>query len=206
MVHRLIAALAAVSVILGLRLVKHSHLGCWPEYTAAHAAGLRYHCAEAQPAPWRGVNLMKAAVLHELGGPTSLRWEQVPDPVPAPGEVLVRVRAAAVNRTLDIELTEGAAGWQPPLPHIPGSEPAGEVVAVGEGVRDVRLGDRVTTVPAVHCGACRQCLLGYANSCLHSSGIGRDRPGGYAELVALPARGLIQIPNGLSFEQGAAIA
>src|SRR5579884_443922 len=148
---------------------------------------------------------MYAAVLHDFGDLDSLRWEQVPDPVPGPGEVLLRVRAAAVNRTLDIELIEGRAGWIPPLPHIPGSEPAGEVVALGPGVDSVEVGARVAVLPSVHCGHCRACLLGYSNVCENGGGLGRDRPGGYAELVAVSARSLIPIPDWLSFAEGAAI-
>src|SRR4051812_46039158 len=148
---------------------------------------------------------MKAAVLHAFEGPGSLRWEDVPDPVPAAGEVLMRVRAAAVNRTLDIELTEGTSGWLPTLPHIPGSQPAGEGVGLGEGVDDFAVGDRVAAAPAVHCGRCRNCLLGYSNVCELVQGLGRARPGGYAELLAVPTRALIRLPLDLSFAEGAAI-
>lgn len=148
---------------------------------------------------------MKAAVLREFGRLDSLSWVEVPDPVPGPGEVLLRVRAAAVNRTLDIELIEGTSGWRPPLPHIPGSEPAGDVVALGPGVETVAVGARVAALPALHCGTCSECRLGYANSCLHAGGLGRSRPGGYAQLVAVPARALIPIPPDLSYAEGAAI-
>jgi 2-desacetyl-2-hydroxyethyl bacteriochlorophyllide A dehydrogenase len=148
---------------------------------------------------------MRAAVLHAFGGPETLCFEEVPDPVPGPGEVLLRVRACAVNRTLDLELMENGAGWPLTFPHIPGSEPAGEVVALGPGVRSVRVGDRVAALPASHCGECRYCLLGRSNLCEYPQGLGRNRPGGYAELVAVPARSLIPIPPSLSYAEGAAI-
>src|SRR3954451_378749 len=182
---------------------------CWPgeEVCLVASRGQRFALRLAASGTFcgGGGQAMKAAVLHAFDGPGSLRWEDVPDPKPAAGEVLVRVRAVGVNRTLDIELTEGTSGWLPTLPHIPGSEPAGEVVALGEGVDDCAVGDRVAAAPAVHCGRCRNCLLGYSNICEFAQGLGRARPGGYAELLAVPTRALINIPPDLSFAEGAAI-
>src|SRR5215468_5680593 len=104
---------------------------------------------------------MQAVVFHEHGGPEVLRVEDMPQPTPGPGEVLLRVRAIAVNRTLDCEVRArpGAYG-SIPMPHILGSGPAGEVAALGEGVPDCPPGDRVVSLNGLCCGVSRPWLRG----------------------------------------------
>ena len=87
---------------------------------------------------------MKAIVVREFGAPTALRVEDVPDPVAGPGEVLVRVGAAGVN-PVEAYLRSGTYTRRPPLPWTPGSDGAGEVVALGDGVSHVTMGERVYT-------------------------------------------------------------
>src|SRR5215510_11712162 len=91
---------------------------------------------------------MQAVVFHEHGGPEVLRVEDMPQPTPGPGEVLLRVRAIAVNRTLDCEVRSrpGAYG-SIPMSHISGAGPTGEVAQVGEGVQACQPGDRVVGFP-----------------------------------------------------------
>ena len=88
---------------------------------------------------------MKAIVVHEFGGPEVLKVEDVPTPRPAAGQVLVRVRAAGVN-PYDTYMRNGTYAVKPPLPYTPGSDAAGDVEAIGEGVSKVKRGDRVYTV------------------------------------------------------------
>lgn len=118
---------------------------------------------------------MKAIVVSAFGGPEQLRLEDVPDPVPGPGEVLVRVHAVSVNTTLDVHLVAGASGMDPKLPFTPGVDPSGVVEAVGEGVTSFEIGDRVagTTTLATF--------------------------GGYAELVVLRESRISLVPDGVDF-------
>lgn len=148
---------------------------------------------------------MRAVRFHEFGGPEVLRLEAVPDPIPGPGEVLVRVRACGVNR-LDLFVRAGHVPVKVPLPHISGSEVAGEVAALGAGVRGLAEGQRVAVFPYLHCGACEYCLAGEPSTCLRSDILGLISDGGYAELVKVPANAVQPLPDGLSFEQAAALA
>ncbi len=137
---------------------------------------------------------MKAVQYHETGGIEVLRCEDVPDPEPGPGEVLLRVKAAALNR-LDVFLRSGATtmpGFT--LPHIGGFDIAGEVVAVGPDVEAALVG-RAVAVKARVTGPEAQGPLDI---------IGISRPGGFAEFVTVPAAGLVRIPEGFSFEEAAA--
>ncbi len=148
---------------------------------------------------------MHAIVMHQRGGPDVLTYEtDFPDPSVGPSDVLIRVRACGMNR-LDIFTREGQQGVRAPLPHILGMEVAGDVLAVGEAVRSVRPGDRVMPPPSIPCSACEWCLRGAPNICPNQQVLGRTRHGGYAELVAVPDRNLLFIPEALSYEQAAAI-
>jgi NADPH:quinone reductase-like Zn-dependent oxidoreductase len=106
---------------------------------------------------------------------------------------------------VDIFTREGEQGVRPPLPHILGMEVAGDVVAVGENVHGVLVGERVLVPPSTPCGACEWCRRGAANICPNQQVLGRTRHGGYAEYVAVPAAGLLPLPAGLSYEQAAAV-
>src|SRR6202049_2118204 len=97
---------------------------------------------------------MKAIVVHEFGGPEVLKFEEVPTPRPGPGQVLVRIHAAGVN-PYDTYMRAGVYAIKPPLPYTPGSDAAGVVEAVGEGVAKVKPGDRVYTAKT-QSGACAE--------------------------------------------------
>src|SRR5579884_1430684 len=107
---------------------------------------------------------MKAVVIPRHGGPEVLEYREVPDPEIGSNEVLVRVRACALNH-LDLWVRRGLPGVEIPLPHIPGSDIAGEVVQVGRDVRLVRVGDDVVLAPGISCGHCQACLSGFDNRC-----------------------------------------
>ena len=148
---------------------------------------------------------MKAVTQRAFGGPEVLVHEELPDPVPAPGEVLLRVAATALNR-LDVLQREG-----PPLvpgfglPHIAGMDVAGTVVGVGEGVSRRRMGQRVLVNPSLECGRCARCLAGDEALCGEVRVIGGTCPGGYAELCAVPADHAHPVPNDADLEVLAAV-
>lgn len=145
---------------------------------------------------------MKAIRFHEHGGPGVLRLEDVPDPEPGSGEVLVRVRACALNH-LDLWQRNGLPRVQIPMPHISGSDVAGEVVA--SPVPEIAVGQRVMLQPGVSCGRCEACLSGRDNECPRYEVLGyRNLPGGYAEYVKVPAQNLVAIPDRIDFVQAAA--
>jgi NADPH:quinone reductase-like Zn-dependent oxidoreductase len=147
---------------------------------------------------------MKAAVMREHGGPEVLKIETVPDPVLRADEVLVEVRACALNH-LDTWVRRGLPGMTFAMPHILGNDIAGVVREAGELVSNVKPGDEVLLAPGVSCGACPQCLGGDDNLCASYDMLGYGLPGGYAELVAAPARNAHAIPAGLTFEQAATV-
>ena len=149
---------------------------------------------------------MKAAVFHEFGGPDVLRYEDVADPSPSQGEVLIAVGAVTVNHGPDTVVRSGAFRVPIPLPHISGSDPAGEVCAVGDGVDESLLGQRVAVEPIVACGACEFCAAGSGeNYCRNWRLLGVHRWGGRAELVVVPARNVVPLPDSVSLEQGACL-
>ena len=128
----------------------------------------------------------------------------MPTPEPGPGEALIRVRACAVNH-VDIDMREGTSRLPLTLPHTLGFEIAGEVVALGDGVDGVAVGDRVAPLYQIHCRECEWCRRGEHMHCERISMLGVQSPGGYAEHAVVPAWALIPLPESLSFEQGAAI-
>jgi NADPH2:quinone reductase len=134
------------------------------------------------------MNPMKAILVRSYGGPEVIRLEHgVTVPEPAAGEVLVKVRAVTVNRTRDLNVCAGQAGGPEALPLVPGQDPAGEIVAVGPGVADARIGERVIVSSRLTCGECEFCKTGRGSDCRKSRHIGIHRWGGYAEYVAVPA-------------------
>jgi len=145
---------------------------------------------------------MKAVVMHEYGGPEVLRYEDVPDPKPRKDQVLVRVKACALNH-LDIWVRTGIT--KSPLPHIPGSDVAGEIVEVGEYVASFRPGQRVLLAPMVFCNCCEACTSGLQNQCAEYSVLGNRTGGGDCELIAVPAVNVIPIPDSLGFNQAASV-
>lgn len=146
---------------------------------------------------------MKAARIHQHGGPEVLVYEDIPEPDIKANEVLVRVRACALNR-LDLFVRAGIPGMKFAMPHILGSDIAGEVVRVGELCECVQPGWRVLLSPGLSCRQCEQCLSGNDNLCRRYTMFGYAKDGGDTELLAAPEYSVIQIPDHLTFEQAAA--
>jgi NADPH:quinone reductase-like Zn-dependent oxidoreductase len=150
---------------------------------------------------------VKAAVIHEFGPPEVLRIEDVPEPRPGPEEVLVRVKAVRVGGLLDVGTRAGRNPFaRVTFPHVLGSDFAGDVVEVGPAVAQIAVGDRVAGVPFITCGLCHACSIGRDDACPNAQLVGVHRPGSYAELVAVPAKVLRPIPDGVTYEQAAAMA
>src|SRR3712207_1433474 len=147
---------------------------------------------------------MRAVVFHEHGGPEVLRPEERPEPRPRANEVLVEVRACALNH-LDVWARKGLPGIEIPLPHILGNDIAGVVREAGELVTWVKPGDEVMLQPGVSCGHCIECLRGQDNVCAEYEILGYRRKGGYAGLVAAPGVNVIPKPKNLSWEEAAAL-
>ena len=146
---------------------------------------------------------MKVVVFHEHGGPEVLRYEEVPDPKPGPEEVLIRVKATSVNH-LDIWVRRGLPGMKLELPHIPGADAAGTIEEIGERVEGLEPGRRVVINPNFSCGSCEYCLQGEDSLCVHYKILGEQVEGGYAELLKVPAKNVIPLPDHLPFEEAAA--
>jgi NADPH:quinone reductase-like Zn-dependent oxidoreductase len=145
---------------------------------------------------------MKAVRIHEFGGPEVLRFEDVPDPQPRQDQVLVRVKACAMNH-LDIFVRKGLPGVK--LPHILGSDIAGEIVAVGEYVTGLKPGQRALVAPMRFCNHCAKCVAGLQNQCAEFTVVGNLVDGGNCELIAVPAVNVIAIPDSLDFNQAASV-
>jgi NADPH:quinone reductase-like Zn-dependent oxidoreductase len=147
---------------------------------------------------------MKAIVFHQHGGPEVLKYADVPDPVLRANEVLVRVKACALNH-LDLWVRLGIHGVPIPLPHIPGSDVAGEIAQSGADVTTVRVGQKVVLAPGVTCGKCPACLAGQDNRCRNFTNIGYIIDGGCAEFVRVPELNCMPYPENLTFEHAASI-
>jgi len=144
---------------------------------------------------------MKAVRFHAHGGPDVLRHEEVSEPIPGPGEALVRVRACALNH-LDLWQRRGMERVQIRFPHISGADVAGEVVSSPEG--EFAAGRRVMLQPGISCGRCAACLDGRDNECPIYDVLGYRSDGGYAEYVKVPVQNLIAIPDAIGFVEAAA--
>jgi NADPH:quinone reductase-like Zn-dependent oxidoreductase len=145
---------------------------------------------------------MKAVRIHQFGGPEVLSYEDVPDPQPRKGQVLVRVRACALNH-LDVWVRKGLPGVK--LPRILGSDIAGEIAEVGEYVSGFTAGQRVLLAPMHFCGHCAQCAAGLQNQCREFTVLGNGVDGGNCDLIAVPAANVIPIPDALDFNQAASV-
>ncbi|MCU1232708.1 MAG: Alcohol dehydrogenase, zinc-binding domain protein [Candidatus Solibacter sp.] len=146
---------------------------------------------------------MKSARIHRHGGPEVLVYEEVEEPVIRANQVLVRVRACALNH-LDLFVRAGIPGMKFAMPHVLGSDIAGEVVAVGELCERVKAGWRVLLAPGVSCRQCEQCLSGRDNFCRKFTNLGYGVDGGNTELLAVQEYSVIQIPDELGFPEAAA--
>ncbi|HZP01491.1 MAG TPA: zinc-binding dehydrogenase [Terriglobia bacterium] len=147
---------------------------------------------------------MKAVRFHEHGGVDVLKYEDAPEPAIRPNEVLVRVKACALNH-LDLWMRQGVREWQLPMPHILGSDVSGEVAAVGALVTRVKPGERVLLCPGISCGQCEACFKGRDSACRQYTIFGVFVDGGYAEYVKSPEVNIIPIPGDLSFDEAAAV-
>src|ERR1700758_119002 len=145
---------------------------------------------------------MKAVRIHQFGGPEVLMYEDVPDPRPRKDQVLVRVKACSLNH-LDVWVRKGLPGVK--LPHILGSDIAGEVAALGEYVSGFTVGQRVLVAPMHLCGLCVKCLAGLQNHCREFTVLGNGVDGGNCELIAVPGASVIPIPDTLDFNQAASV-
>ncbi len=147
---------------------------------------------------------MKAVVYTAHGGPEVLASAEVPLPVVGPHDVMIRVKAVALNH-LDLWIRTGLPRLRVEFPHIPGADIAGIVERVGEQVTSTRGGDAVVVAPGVSCGVCRFCLAGEDNLCRTYSILGEHRHGGYAEFVVVPEANVLRKPARLTFEEAAAV-
>ncbi|HTZ84840.1 MAG TPA: zinc-binding dehydrogenase [Candidatus Acidoferrales bacterium] len=145
---------------------------------------------------------MKAVRIHQFGGPDVLQYEDIPGPQLRKDQVLVRVKACALNH-LDLWVRKGLPGVN--LPHILGSDIAGEIAEVGEYVTGFSTGQRVIVAPMHYCGHCAKCVAGLQNQCREFTVLGNGVDGGNCELVAVPARNVIPIPESLDFVQAASV-
>lgn len=147
---------------------------------------------------------MKACFIREFGGLDRVIHGELPNPLPARGEAIVRVRAAALNH-LDLWVLKGRPGVHVENGHVLGSDAAGTVVALGDGAAGVAIGEEVLVDPGLACGTCARCRDGDTSVCVKFSLIGVSRNGTFSELVAVPADNLVPKPQHLSWEEAAAL-
>lgn len=149
------------------------------------------------------MNTMEAVVLTGHGGLEQVEYSTVPIPEITADQVLVRVKAAALNR-LDLWVAKGWRGLKLRFPHVLGSDGAGIIEKVGSRVQGYQQGDRVAINPTLSCGACTYCSTGRDNLCGAFAVFGEHVPGFYAEFQAVPVRNLLRLPEDVSFERAAA--
>jgi len=145
---------------------------------------------------------MKALAFNEFGGPEKLALQEVPDPKIAPNEVLVRVRACALNH-LDLFVREGIPALKTPLPFWTGCDIAGDVVELGAEVQRIARGTRVAVNPNLTCGRCEFCMAGEDSLCLRYGILGEHQPGGLAEYVRVRADNALPLPAHVTYEEAA---
>jgi NADPH:quinone reductase-like Zn-dependent oxidoreductase len=145
---------------------------------------------------------MKAVRIHEFGGPEVLRYEDIPEPKPRLDQVLVRVKACALNH-IDLWIRKGLPGVD--LPRILGADIAGEISDVGEYVTGLRAGQRVLLAPMHFCNHCAKCVAGLQNQCPEFTVFGNRVDGGNCDLIAVPAVNVIPIPDDLEFNDAASV-
>jgi NADPH2:quinone reductase len=146
---------------------------------------------------------MRAIVIHHYGPPDVLSYEEVPDPQPRRGEICIRIHAATVNRVLDVNLRAGKESARGPvLPLIPGVDCAGVIDAVGPGVTRWRSGMRVAAAGVMPLELCAEDGQAYAGP---TGMMGIKRPGGFAQMVALPACAATELPPELDFHHAAVV-
>jgi NADPH:quinone reductase-like Zn-dependent oxidoreductase len=147
---------------------------------------------------------MKAVIFEKHGGPEVLQYAEAADPIIKANEVLVEVRACALNH-LDVWARRGLPGIEIPLPHILGNDIAGVVREAGELVTWVKAGDEVMLQPGTSCGHCIECLRGFDNLCPEYDILGYRHHGGYAQYVKAPGANVISKPGNINWEEAAAL-
>ena len=147
---------------------------------------------------------MRAAFITGHGGNEEVKVGDFPDPVRGPGEVLIRLHAATVNR-VDLYMRDSGAGIRHRLPQIMGLDGAGTVSAIDEDEKRVHVGQRVVVHPLMFCGRCEFCLAGDEVLCTSASYLGEHRDGVFADFVSVPARNVFAMPQGWDFEPSAAL-
>lgn len=147
---------------------------------------------------------MKAVGFGRHGGTEQLEMLELPQPDPGPSEVVLQVKAAALNH-VDLFVLRGMPGQNLSLPHVGGADIAGVVAGLGEGVTGFEIGQRVVVNPTLSCGECEWCLQGEDSLCARFALIGEHVPGGFAEYVVTPARNLLLMPDDFSFIDAAAV-
>jgi NADPH:quinone reductase-like Zn-dependent oxidoreductase len=153
---------------------------------------------------------VKVVLFRQHGGPEVLEYSDFPTPEPKPGNALIRLHAAALNR-VDVMVRHGWPGLKLEMPHINGADGAGEIAAFGEGtpqgeIGDLRLGDPVVINANLGCGNCEFCLAGKDNLCRSWNLLGETVRGTYAEYVSVPIRQLYRLPRDFDHHQAAAAA
>jgi NADPH:quinone reductase-like Zn-dependent oxidoreductase len=148
---------------------------------------------------------MKAAVIHEHGDLDVLRVEEIGEPRPVRGEVVLKVLSAGLNH-LDIWVRKGRPGAQLQMPHVLGSDAVGVVTVVGEDVKSLKVGEQVVVNPALSCGSCEFCRRGEQSLCVSFGIMGLSRPGTFAEQVTVPAGNCYPRPPNMSDEEAGAFA
>lgn len=150
---------------------------------------------------------MKAVVFHEHGGLEVLKYEDVPEPKPGPGDVIIKVQGVSVNYN-DVWARQGLPGMKFDLPHISGSDASGEIVEVGSAVTSVKVGDKVIVHPGVSCRKCAACTSGHEYFCRQFKIWGFQTgplDGGNAEYARVPDVNVLPMPSNMNWEEGAAI-
>ena len=147
---------------------------------------------------------MKAIFIKEFGGPANIQFGELPKPKPGCGEVLVKIKAMALNH-LDLWVMKGRPGASAGDGHILGSDASGVIEALGDGVTTVKVGDEVVLNPGVSCMACEFCGRGFHSECASYKLLGFQLPGTGAEYIAVPAVNAQPKPKHLSWEEAAAL-
>jgi NADPH:quinone reductase-like Zn-dependent oxidoreductase len=148
---------------------------------------------------------MKAVLFRQHGGPDVLEYTDFPTPESKPGQALIRLHTAALNR-MDVMVRNGWPGLKLEMPHINGADGAGEVVALGDGTNELQIGDHVVINANLGCGECEFCRTGRDNLCLQWHLLGETIRGTYAEYVSLPVKQLYCLPRDFDLHQAAAAA
>ncbi len=148
---------------------------------------------------------MKAVLFHSHGGVEVLEYTDFPTPIPAEGQVLVKLEAAALNR-VDIWTRKGWEGIKLEYPHIPGSDGSGTIAQLGPGVSGWNIGDRVVLNSNLSCGHCPACIAGQDNRCREWHLLGETVRGTYAQYLAIASKNVLLIPDGFSSREAAAAA